>query len=453
MGPCAVDMTATKNVTAMFGGTTLYKNLSVSVLGTSAGVISSTPAGLNCATSCGAQFFENASVTLKATPVAGATFVGWSGDCTGTGTCVVTLSTNKNVIATFKGIPFKVSTTGVTDGVITAAVATVVNTITFNPADSGKFGSVFVTAIVPTTFLGLLGGVPTELRRMNAAETSGSTGMALVQLTPAGWQQVVGGQLLPYASGVLGDQLAAQTILYNTNPSVLLGSQFCVGYGTTAAEMNEAGRMQLVAVVLNPAAQTASNLSCLVTDNLLVQRGWNLLGNSVNQSFPVSNLYSDAAWVSTVWKWDAAQQRWQFFTPGMSASELLNYANQKGYGVLDSINPGDGYWVNSTAMVSVSIQSGAAFNLTATNLASGWNLVTTGAPATPAAFVTGVAPAGINSMYAWDDTATLYYFYAPSLQAQGGTVLSDYIASHGHLDFTTANRLLTPGSGFWVQKQ
>ena len=71
----------------------------------------------------------------------------------------------------------------------------------------------------------------------------------LVQLTNSGWQQVVNGQLIPYASGVLGDQLSAQSILDNTDTTNLKGAQFCLGYGTNAAQMIAQGTMRVVATI------------------------------------------------------------------------------------------------------------------------------------------------------------------------------------------------------------
>jgi hypothetical protein len=40
-------------------------------------------------------------VTLTATPGGGSTFAGWSGDCSGTGTCQVTMSAARSATATF----------------------------------------------------------------------------------------------------------------------------------------------------------------------------------------------------------------------------------------------------------------------------------------------------------------------------------------------------------------
>ena len=54
---------------------------------------------------------------------------------------------------------------------------------------------------------------------LRAEPTSATTpaGFTLIRLTPTGWQTVINGELIPYATGVLGDQLAAQTILSNTD--------------------------------------------------------------------------------------------------------------------------------------------------------------------------------------------------------------------------------------------
>ena len=52
----------------------------------------------------------------------------------------------------------------------------------------------------------------------------------------------------------------------------------------------------------------------------------------------------------------------------------------------------------------------------------------------------------------WRDPAPRWYFYAPSLEAQGGTALSDYINTKGYLDFSAANKALGNGTGFWVNR-
>jgi uncharacterized repeat protein (TIGR02543 family) len=55
-------------------------------------------------------------VTVGQSPAAGSTFVGWSGACTGTGACVVTMDANKTVTATFT----KVTTMGIINAASTS---------------------------------------------------------------------------------------------------------------------------------------------------------------------------------------------------------------------------------------------------------------------------------------------------------------------------------------------
>jgi hypothetical protein len=92
-------MDAVRSVTAAF--TLKTETLDVSANGTGTGSITSTPAGVGCGATCSASFDYNTSVTLTATPDADSMFVGWSGDCTGTGACIVTLDHAVSVTATF----------------------------------------------------------------------------------------------------------------------------------------------------------------------------------------------------------------------------------------------------------------------------------------------------------------------------------------------------------------
>ena len=62
----------------------------------------SQPAQINCGATCSATFSYNASVTLTAAASGGSTFAGWSGEgCSGTGTCVVSMTQARSVTATF----------------------------------------------------------------------------------------------------------------------------------------------------------------------------------------------------------------------------------------------------------------------------------------------------------------------------------------------------------------
>jgi hypothetical protein len=75
--------------------------LTVSKTGTGTGTVNSAPGGITCGGDCSESYLEGTVVTLTATPSAGSTFTGWSGDCTGTGSCVVTMAAARSVTAAF----------------------------------------------------------------------------------------------------------------------------------------------------------------------------------------------------------------------------------------------------------------------------------------------------------------------------------------------------------------
>jgi hypothetical protein len=76
-------------------------SLSVAKAGSGTGTVTSSPAGINCGSSCCASFSSGAFVTLTAAPTTGSTFSGWSG--TGCTTGTVTMTGNITCTATFKG--------------------------------------------------------------------------------------------------------------------------------------------------------------------------------------------------------------------------------------------------------------------------------------------------------------------------------------------------------------
>jgi hypothetical protein len=77
--------------------------LSVSLSPASGGTVSSDdqPAAISCGQSCSAGYDAGTRVTLAATPDAGFVFDGWTGACTGTLSCALTMNDDKTVVAAF----------------------------------------------------------------------------------------------------------------------------------------------------------------------------------------------------------------------------------------------------------------------------------------------------------------------------------------------------------------
>jgi hypothetical protein len=83
------------------------ENYYLTVTKTGAGEGTITSAGgsglINCGDTCQSNFTNNDVVTLTAIATGSDVFIGWSGEgCSGTGTCEVTMSSARNVIAEFQ---------------------------------------------------------------------------------------------------------------------------------------------------------------------------------------------------------------------------------------------------------------------------------------------------------------------------------------------------------------
>jgi uncharacterized repeat protein (TIGR03803 family) len=77
-------------------------NFNISTIVNGNGSVESTPAGIDCGSTCSANFANGTSVTLTPVPLAGFTFVGWTGGCSGTGSC--TLASGAVVTAGFSSV-------------------------------------------------------------------------------------------------------------------------------------------------------------------------------------------------------------------------------------------------------------------------------------------------------------------------------------------------------------
>ncbi len=100
---CTVTMDASKTATARFDPAVVPNaSLTVSNVGSGSGVVTSSPSGINCGTTCTAGFMGGSTVTLTAAANTGSTFNGWSGVCAGsTPSCTVFMDSTKTAAANF----------------------------------------------------------------------------------------------------------------------------------------------------------------------------------------------------------------------------------------------------------------------------------------------------------------------------------------------------------------
>jgi trimeric autotransporter adhesin len=160
-------ITVTDNVPA--SGSMQTINLSgtggaaLSVTVTGSGTVTSSPAGINCPTTCSAVFAGNSQITLNTVPTAGSIFTGWGGDvCEGTGSCTFTITAATSVTANFSVSPnfgLTVTEAGAGTGTVTSVPAGIScpTTCSANFA-SGTQVTLTASASANSTFAGWSGG-------------------------------------------------------------------------------------------------------------------------------------------------------------------------------------------------------------------------------------------------------------------------------------------------------
>ena len=208
---------------------------------------------------------------------------------------------------------------------------------------------------------------------------------------------------------------------------------------------------------------------------LSIKKGWNLLGNShgstINTVAAFGYYGGNDTWIkgvtdniSTVWKWDTYNSKWQFFSPRLDPGYLATYAAEHGFDVLTEIYPGEGFWVNATSATVIWQDAYTAEYITGNwnmGLPPGWMLGASPTAVTPselAALLTPTPPTPeaeslVKTLWAWDNGMGKWYFYAPSLAANGIDELRNYQYRKGYLDLESAGKKIEPGEGFWANIQ
>lgn len=138
-GSCVVTMDTAKLVMATFAYFTYP--LTVTTAGSGLGTVTSEPAGISCGMTCTANF--GGVVTLTATPNAVTAFTGWSGACSGTGSCVVLMDAAKNITATFT--QYTTYLPVMRNFIMTATVAPVYVALTGSDSNPGTIARPFLT--------------------------------------------------------------------------------------------------------------------------------------------------------------------------------------------------------------------------------------------------------------------------------------------------------------------
>jgi len=167
-------------------------------------------------------------------------------------------------------------------------------------------------------------------------------------------------------------------------------------------------------------------------ENLETGTGWSLLSSRI--SFYAADKFSDGDKFSSVWKWENGG--WAVYLPDGGTQA---YADSKDFGVLSTINPGEGFWVNSAGSETISISGTPSTG--SLSLSLGWNLV--GLKSDQSRTIkdlTSGNEANIASVWKWKDDG--WAVYLPG-EEEGGAA---YAQSK---DFSLLGDI-NPGEGFWV---
>ena len=143
-------------------------SVSVTVSGTGSVADDTSLAGftIDCGATCSDTVFEGDSATLTATPGAGYSFTGWSGDCSGIGSCALTnITVNKSVTASFALNSYAVTVSAGTGGTASCAP---------NPVSHGGSSTCSATPGAGYSFTGWSGdcsGATCALTNVTAAKS------------------------------------------------------------------------------------------------------------------------------------------------------------------------------------------------------------------------------------------------------------------------------------------
>ncbi len=214
-------------------------SLAVATAGDGSGMIRSDPPGLDCASNCQAAFPIGSTVNLTATATPGSAFAGWSGDCAGTSSCVLTMDANRAVTGTFVRVRHELTVAATGNGTVASTPAGInCGTDCEEDFPSGTLVTLTATPAEGTIFAGWTGactGVGTCVVSMDGPLSVGASfstpqfvpvaSLAPVQNGTAEWGDYDGdGRLDLAVVGMAPDLASSLTRLYHNSAGQLTDS-------------------------------------------------------------------------------------------------------------------------------------------------------------------------------------------------------------------------------------
>lgn len=226
------------------------------------------------------------------------------------------------------------------------------------------------------------------------------------------------------------------TIAWSSDGNSMLLTPLATGAATiTLTDTQTQAKVQIPVTVINGPAAALNGSRALA-------QGWNLLALPLTPANSAVNtvLSGIINQVISAWKWTGST--WAVLIPADS-DDGAQYAASKGFSLLQSLNVGEGFWINASSPVTFNY-TGSTPTSTSVPLVQGWNLV--GTRSTKTTPVGDMAyPAGTTIISLWSWNGSTWAVTLPQ-EIDGG---ADYAASKGFYLLQT----LDSGEGFWVNVQ
>ncbi|MEA2017991.1 MAG: hypothetical protein U9N59_06050, partial [Campylobacterota bacterium] len=177
----------------------------------------------------------------------------------------------------------------------------------------------------------------------------------------------------------------------------------------------------------------ASSLTA-ATQNISVDAGWNLVGTNLD-GVNTSTLNG----VKSVWNYDTPNDKWNVSSPNGELTAKISALNNA-VGSLDTLNAGDGFWINNDTALSLNLSGNES--ATAKSLDNGWNLVSFKATGTKSIenIFTSSEMDKVTTVWTYDNN--MWKAWSPD------TSIKDLIKANNTIGVLSE---ITEGKGYWVK--